>query len=283
MEHLIKVNCIRHVYPDKTEVRLCGLEFVVKPGERVVILGPNGAGKTTLLSHILGLLSPVEGQVEVMGMQPDKHFNQIRRHIGILFQNVDEQIIGPRVYDDIAFTLRNEGLSRQEVEERVKKIASLLGIENILDKIPHYLSGGQKKKVALAGAISMLPEILILDEPFDGLDPKSKEEMIDLLNRLNREKGISLVITTHDINIVPGISDLIYVLHNGLIVTKGSPDDVFGQVELLREASLQPPILMDLFDRLRKKGYPLELPADIEDAEEQLDKILSEKAKRNLA
>jgi cobalt/nickel transport system ATP-binding protein len=274
MEHLIKVHCIRHVYPDKTEVNLCGLDFVVKAGERVVILGPNGAGKTTLLSHILGLLSPVEGRVEVMGMQPDKHFNQVRKHIGIVFQNVDEQIIGPRVYDDIAFTLRNEGMPRQEVEERVQNIASLLGIEDILDKIPHYLSGGQKKKVALAGAISMLPQILILDEPFDGLDPKSKEEMIDLLNRLNREKGITLVMTTHDINIVPGISDLIYVLHKGLIVTKGSPDQVFGQVELLREANLQPPILMDLFDRLRKKGYPLELPADVSDAEAQLLSIL---------
>ncbi|HHT65050.1 MAG TPA: ATP-binding cassette domain-containing protein [Clostridiales bacterium] len=274
MEHLIKVHCIRHVYPDKTEVNLCGLDFVVKAGERVVILGPNGAGKTTLLSHILGLLSPVEGRVEVMGMQPDKHFNQVRKHIGIVFQNVDEQIIGPRVYDDIAFTLRNEGMPRQEVEERVQNIASLLGIEDILDKIPHYLSGGQKKKVALAGAISMLPQILILDEPFDGLDPKSKEEMIDLLNRLNREKGITLVMTTHDINIVPGISDLIYVLHKGLIVTKGSPDQVFGQVELLREANLQPPILMDLFDRLRKKGYPLELLADVSDAEAQLLSIL---------
>lgn len=274
MEHLIKVHCIRHVYPDKTEVNLCGLDFVVKAGERVVILGPNGAGKTTLLSHILGLLSPVEGRVEVMGMQPDKHFNQVRKHIGIVFQNVDEQIIGPRVYDDIAFTLRNEGMPRQEVEERVQNIASLLGIEDILDKIPHYLSGGQKKKVALAGAISMLPQILILDEPFDGLDPKSKEEMIDLLNRLNREKGITLVMTTHDINIVPGISDLIYMLHKGLIVTKGSPDQVFGQVELLREANLQPPILMDLFDRLRKKGYPLELPADVSDAEAQLLSIL---------
>jgi cobalt/nickel transport system ATP-binding protein len=189
MEHLIKVHCLRHVYPDKTEVNICGLDFVVNPGERVVILGPNGAGKTTLLSHILGLLAPVEGQVEVMGMQPHKQFNKVRKHIGVVFQNVEEQIIGPRVYDDIAFSLRNEGFDRKQVEERVESIASILGIEAILDKIPHYLSGGQKKKVALAGAISMLPEILILDEPFNGLDPKSKDEMIALLNRLNQERG----------------------------------------------------------------------------------------------
>ena len=200
------------------------LDFCGKPGERVVVLGPNGAGKTTLLSHILGLLKPVEGQVEVLGMQPHKHFNQVRKHIGVVFQNVDEQIIGPRVLDDIAFSLRNEGFSRQQVEEKVGEIAAMLGIEDILNKIPHYLSGGQKKKVALAGAISMMPEILILDEPFNGLDPKSKDEMIDLLNRLNQEKGITLVITTHDINIVPDIADIIYVINKGSIVTKGQPE-----------------------------------------------------------
>jgi len=275
MEHLIKVQCIRHVYPDKTEVSLCGLDFVVNPKDRVVILGPNGAGKTTLLSHILGLLSPVEGHVEVMGMRPDKNFNTVRKHIGIVFQNVDEQIIGPRVYDDIAFTLRNERKSRQEVDERVHQVAELLEITDILEKIPHYLSGGQKKKVALAGAISMMPEILILDEPFDGLDPKSKAEMIALLNRLNRENGITLVITTHDINIVPQIADLIYVINKGQIITKGSPRDVFGQVALLREANLEPPILMDLFDRLKKKGFPLEMPNNIENAVEQLENVLA--------
>ncbi|NLC43697.1 MAG: ATP-binding cassette domain-containing protein [Clostridiales bacterium] len=274
MEHLIQVHCIKHIYPDKTEVSLCGLDFVVNSGDRVVILGPNGAGKTTLISHILGLLSPVDGQVEVMGMRPDKNFNQIRKHIGVVFQNVDEQIIGPRVYDDIAFSLRNERFSRQEVDERVNKIASMLGIEDLLDKIPHYLSGGQKKKVALAGAISMMPKILILDEPFDGLDPKSKTEMIALLNRLNDENGITLVTTTHDINIVPQISDLIYVINKGLIVTKGSPNEVFEQVELLREANLEPPILMDLFDRLRKRGYPLKPIDSMENAMEQLEKIL---------
>jgi cobalt/nickel transport system ATP-binding protein len=283
MEHLIKVHCLRHVYPDKTEVNICGLDFVVNPGERVVILGPNGAGKTTLLSHILGLLAPVEGQVEVMGMQPHKQFNKVRKHIGVVFQNVEEQIIGPRVYDDIAFSLRNEGFDRKQVEERVESIASILGIEAILDKIPHYLSGGQKKKVALAGAISMLPEILILDEPFNGLDPKSKDEMIALLNRLNQEEGITLVTTTHDINIVPDIADVIYVIDKGSILARGTPEKVFGQVELLREANLQLPLLMELFDRLRRKGYPLELPISLDDAEAQLEKILSSQRESNYA
>ena len=285
MENLILVHCIKHIYPDKTQVSVCGLDFIVKPGERVVILGSNGAGKTTMLSHILRLLTPVEGRVEVMGMRPDKDFNKVRRHIGVVFQNVDEQIIGPRVYDDIAFTLRNEGFSRQETDKRVRETAAMLGIESLLDKIPHYLSGGQKKKVALAGAISMKPEILILDEPFDGLDPKAKTEMIQLLNRLNREHGVTTVITTHDINIVPEIADLIYVLSRGEIITKGSPKEVFSQVALLRQADLEPPILMDLFDRLQKKGYSLEMTNNLDYAAEQLDKILSGRAvsEKNLA
>lgn len=219
MEQLVKVKCIKHVYPDKTEVCLCGLDFIVNQGDKVIILGPNGAGKTTLLSHILGLLSPIEGSVEVLGKQPDKSFSSIRRDIGVVFQNVDEQIIGPRVYDDIGFTARNEGLSSKEVEQRVLEVARSLEIEDLLEKIPHYLSGGQKKKVALAGAIVMKPKLLIMDEPFDGLDPKSKTEMVELLNRLNSEYGITLIVTTHDINIVPKIASLIYVIRDGRIVT----------------------------------------------------------------
>ena len=220
METLVEVQCIKHIYPDKTQVALCGLDFVVHEGERVVVLGPNGAGKTTLLSHILGLLSPVEGSVHVMGLEPGKNFRTIRRNIGVVFQNVDEQIIGPTVFDDIAFTPRNERIKRDETERRVMSVAKMVGIEDILEKIPHYLSGGQKKKVALAGAIVMEPKLLVLDEPFDGLDPVSKREMIELLNRLNREKNITLIITTHDVNLVPYVADIVYVIYDGKIVMR---------------------------------------------------------------
>lgn len=282
MAPLITVKCIRHVYPDKTEVSLCGLDFVVNPGDRVVILGPNGAGKTTLLSHVLGLLTPVEGIVEVMGLQPAKNFHTIRKHIGVVFQNVDEQIIGPRVYDDIAFTPRNDGLPRAEVDRMVRETAVSLGIDNILTKIPHYLSGGQRKKVALAGAVVTEPEILILDEPFDGLDPKAKQEMIELLNRLNRERGITLVITTHDINIVPQIADVIYVVSDGQIITRGTPREVFNQMDTLLAANLEPPILTELFSRLKQRGFPLDIPNDLDEAEALLAELLTNPIK-NLA
>ncbi|MGI6705037.1 MAG: energy-coupling factor ABC transporter ATP-binding protein [Clostridia bacterium] len=282
MEHMIEVRCIRHIYPDKTEVSLCGMDFIVDEGERVVLLGPNGAGKTTLLSHILGLLVPVEGTVQVMGLNPNKDFHTMRKSLGVVFQNVDEQIIGPLVYDDIAFGLRNEGVKEPELRERVHAIADWLGITPILQKIPHYLSGGQKKKVALAGAIIHQPRLLVLDEPFDGLDPKSKAEMIQILNRLNREQGTTLVLTTHDINIVPSIADIIYVIHDSHIAMRGCPQEVFMQMDLLKEANLEPPILMELFIRFKDRGLPLSIPNNVEDAEEQILKLLERGDKRSL-
>ncbi|MDR5658632.1 ATP-binding cassette domain-containing protein [Serpentinicella sp. ANB-PHB4] len=274
MEPLIKVKCLKHIYPDKTEVNLCGLDFIVNPGERVVILGPNGSGKTTLLSHVLGLLSPVEGTVEVMGLSPHKDFNKIRKEIGVIFQNVDEQIIGPRVFDDIAFTLRNEGMKKETVDCRVNHISKRLGISEFLYKIPHYLSGGQKKKVALAGALSMNPKLLVMDEPFDALDPKSKREMVSTLNDLNKKEGTTLIITTHDIDIVPSIADVIYIVNKGDIVMKGTPEEVFSRVDILKEANLEPPVIGELFNRLRKRGYIVDTPKNLEEAEELLLMLL---------
>ncbi|AOY75901.1 energy-coupling factor ABC transporter ATP-binding protein [Clostridium formicaceticum] len=279
MENIIRVQCLKHVYPDKTEVNLCGLDFLVNQGERVVILGPNGAGKTTLLSHILGLLSPVEGKVEVMGLAPYKNFNTIRKNIGVVFQNVDEQIIGPRVYDDIAFTPRNEGLSKEETHKKVMAVAKTLKIEELLNKIPHYLSGGQKKKVALAGAMVMMPKILIMDEPFDSLDPKSKGEMVSIINQLNKKHGVTLVVTTHDINVVPALADAIYILKDGKILVRGTPQEVFVQVDVLKEANLEPPILLELFTRLRRKGYNMNIPNNLDEAEEELLSMLKGNAK----
>ncbi|NLY42796.1 MAG: ATP-binding cassette domain-containing protein [Clostridiaceae bacterium] len=275
MNTIIKVKCLKHIYPDKTEVDICGLDFIVNKGDRVVILGPNGTGKTTLLSHILGILKPVDGQISVFGVNPFKEFKHIRKKIGVVFQNVDEQIIGPTVYDDIAFSLRNAGMSKELVRDKVYDIAKTLEIEDILGKIPHYLSGGQKKKVALAGALSMSPELLIMDEPFDGLDPKSKKEMIELINALNRDRGVTTIITTHDVNIVTYIADLIYIINKGRIVSSGDPEEIFKQSDVLKEANLEPPILIQLFDRLAKKGYNVNIPIDIDQAEEEIYRLIN--------
>lgn len=274
MRKVVHVNCLKHVYPDHTEVDLCGLDFVVNEGEKVVILASNGAGKTTLLNHILGFLTPLEGSVEVLGMSPKKDFNKLRKKLGVVFQNVDEQIIGPRVYDDIGFTPKNDGVDKETVDRMVNEIAKDFDIDALLSKIPHYLSGGQKKKVALAGAMVMKPEILILDEPFESLDPKSKTEMVRHLNEINDKYNTTMIITTHDINLVPEIADVIYVIDQGHVVAKGDYKQVFSNYEAIIKADLEVPILIELFLKLKAQGYDLESPKNLSDAEEQLITIL---------
>lgn len=279
MAQIVKVCCVKHVYPDKTQVSICGLDFVVNAGERVVILGPNGTGKTTLLSHILGILAPLEGEVEVFGVQPSNAFDTIRRRIGVVFQNVDEQIIGPTVYDDIAFSMRCYKMGEDEIQARVQKIAAALGIEALLSKVPHYLSGGEKKKVALAGAISLNPELLVMDEPFDGLDSFSKSELIQLVNRLNKEMMITTIITTHDTNIVAQIADKVYVLCDGKIMARGTPKQIFMQDELLKTAKLEAPILTRLFTSLKKKGIIEDVPVSIDEARDILLRLADKHSK----
>lgn len=274
MTEVVKVKCLRHVYPDKTEVKLCGLDFVVRAKEKVLILGPNGSGKTTLLNHIIGLLKPVEGEVRVLGVDPVKEFNVLRRRVGVVLQNVDEQIIGPTVWDDIALAPRNHGLNPREVREMVEDILREINIWHLKDKIPHYLSGGEKKKVALAGAMVMRPELLIMDEPFDGLDPRSKREIIDLLWKFNQEFGTTIIMANHDVNLVPLIADRVYVISDGMIRLHGSPREIFNRPDIFRQAGLEPPLLAELFYELAQKGVNVDIPLTLEEARRQLLPLL---------
>lgn len=273
MTEIVRVDCIRHLYPDRTEVNICGLHFNMAAGESVVILGPNGSGKTTLLGHIMGLLEPLEGEVRVFGVDPKKEFKQVRRRIGVVFQNVEEQIIGPTVWDDIAFSPVNHGLPAPEVREMVDEIMADVGISHLKEKIPHYLSGGEKKKVALAGALVMRPELLIMDEPFNGVDCRSKHEFIELLQKVREKYGTALVISTHDVNIVPQLAQTVYVLNHGRLVFRGTPEEVFGCQEILQEANIEPPVLMQLFAELQKRGLNVKTPKSVTDAAEQICKI----------
>jgi cobalt/nickel transport system ATP-binding protein len=264
---IVRVSCVRHTYPDRTEVHLCGLDFVVERGQRVVILGPNGCGKTTLLFHILGLLEPREGDVSVLGVNPARDFEKIRERVGVLFQNVEDQIIAPTVWDDVSFSPRSYGHPADEVERLVQESLEQVGIAHLSHKVCHHLSGGEKRKVALAGALILNPELLVLDEPFEGLDPASRSELRDLLNRLHRERGVTLVIATHDVNVVPAMADQVYVLlRGGEIVAHGSPHDIFQDPRLLRRSNIEPPVLAELFQRLDELGAHLGRPLTVEDA-----------------
>jgi cobalt/nickel transport system ATP-binding protein len=266
-ENVVRVSCVRHTYPDRTIVHLCGLDFVVRRAERVVILGPNGCGKSTLLFHILGLLEPQEGEVSVFGVNPARQFDRIRERVGVLLQNTDEQIIAPTVWDDVSFSPRSYGYPESEVERRVGLALDKVGIRHLSDKVCHHLSGGEKRKVALAGALVLEPEMLVLDEPFEGLDPASRSDLVELLNRLHREHGVTLVMATHDVNLVPAMADVVYVLlRGGEIVGHGAPREIFSDVELLRRSNIEPPVLSELFATLESLGIPLGHPLTLEEA-----------------
>lgn len=238
-KEIARVDCLTHLYPDQTRVEICGLSFVLGPGEKAVIVGPNGSGKTTLLWHLIGLLTPVQGEVQVFGLNPAQNFRRLVRRMGVVLQNVDEQIIGPTVRDDVALGLRSLGLPRAEVEDRVMAILKNMGIAHLAGKIPHYLSGGEKKKVALAGALVTEPELLILDEPYAGLDPAARIDITQILLEYNRAHGAAIVMTSHELELVPQLADTIYVMSDGRILARGRPEDIFQQEELLQSIQLR--------------------------------------------
>ena len=271
---IVSVSCLKHVYPDTTEIHMCGLDFVVNRGERVVVLGGNGSGKTTLLFHILGLLKPDEGSVKVFGINPAEQYNTIRERIGVLLQNVDDQILSPTVSDDISFSPRNYGYDKDETARMVDQIISELGIQHLRDKICHYLSGGEKRKVALAGALVMRPMLLILDEPFEGLDNRSRTELVALLNTYN-QAGMTIIMSTHDLNLVASFADRVYVLARGRgVISAGTPSSIFMQADVLRATNIDPPLLTELFLKLRDRGVSVEVPIRIEQAVDDLIRII---------
>lgn len=272
------VSCVRHVYEDGTAVEMCGLDFCAHRGERTVLLGPNGAGKSTLIEHLLGLLHPQEGTVRVFGVDPWKDWKSIRRRIGVVLQNVDQQLIMPTVADDIAFSLRQDGHSENDVRAEIVRVSKLLDIERLLGRSPQSLSGGEKRLVALAGALSLHPELLILDEPFEGLDPKARKSMTELLTNLSSEQGISIIMSTHDMDSVGETADFCYVLRRGgEIVLAGTPAEIFSQSEAMERSNIRPPILAELFNGLNKRtcrelGVPLTIDAAIEELAAALEK-----------
>ncbi|MGE5619965.1 MAG: energy-coupling factor ABC transporter ATP-binding protein [Sphingomonadaceae bacterium] len=275
MESIATASDVHYVYQDGTRLHYAGIEFAVGRSERVVLLGPNGSGKTTLLFLLVGILRPSLGSVRVFGQDPADRFEEIRRRIGMVLQDPSRQIIAPTVRDDIAFSPRNYGVPEPEVEHQVLEIARQFEIEPLLDKVPHYLSGGEKTKVALAGSLVMKPDLLVLDEPFEGLDTVAKSELAALLSRLHAERGISIIATTHEINLIPEFVDTVYLLaRGGCLVAKSTPRELFARPELLAQHHLEPPILASLFHELRRRGIQIGTALTPEEAAESLARLL---------
>jgi cobalt/nickel transport system ATP-binding protein len=265
-----------------TKVQICGLDFIVKQGERVGILGANGCGKTTLLKHLLGVLVPKNGSVRVFGVDPGKEYSAIQRRIGVVMQDVDEQILGPTVYDDILFAPLNYGIERTKAGELAKAVIERLKIGPIQGKIVHYLSGGEKKKVALAGALVLKPDLLVLDEPFTGLDPKSKRDLIHILNELNRELGVAIVMTMHEVELVSEVTDILYLMHgHGDLSERGRPEEIFGRIKDLETFNLEEPTLTKLFKGLREEGLDFGDPLRVDEAIQSIKKHCGEITKKS--
>jgi cobalt/nickel transport system ATP-binding protein len=255
---------LSHTYPDGTKA-IENINFNVEKGKNIAILGPNGAGKSTLLHHFNGLLMPTSGKVNVLGKEVTKqNLDEIRQKVGLVFQDPDDQLFARTVALDVAFGPTNLKLSKAEIAQRVNwaiEVTDLKGLEN---KSPSNLSGGQKRRASIAGVLAMKPEIIILDEPMSNLDPKTSSKVLKLLMQLNKELGLTLIIATHDVDLVPLFADEICILNKGQILMQGPPQEIFSQAELLRSVDLRLPRITHLFEILNKedslrgdKQYPL--------------------------
>ena len=252
--HLETKN-LSYTYHDGTQA-LKNVNIKIKKGEKIAIMGPNGAGKSTLFSHFNGLNEPTSGHVEIDGKKiifERDELIKVRQKVGIVFQDPNDQLFAPTVKEDVAFGPMNLGLDYEEVEKRIKESLELVGMSGFEEKTPHHLSGGQQKRVAIAGIIAMRPDIMILDEPTAGLDPEGVDKVLGILNNLNKE-GISIVISSHDIEMVNQFADKIFVLYDGEIIAEGDKHQIFSNKELLKKAHLKAPVTTEILYKLKENG-----------------------------
>ncbi|MFQ6076615.1 MAG: energy-coupling factor ABC transporter ATP-binding protein [Candidatus Bathyarchaeia archaeon] len=250
----IEVHDVSYAYPDGT-VGLDGVSMEVTEGERVAILGPNGAGKSTLLMVIDGVLQPESGYVRILGQVLNKKtLRKMRGRVGLVFQDADDELFCPTIEEDIAFGPLQLDLPQKEVEERVARVSRLLGLEGLLKKSPFRLSEGEKKRVALASVLSMDPDILLVDEPTTNLDYRSRRILIDLLNKLNRERGVTLVSATQEVDIVPEIADRVLLIEDKRVIADARVGEVLTDSRLLERTGLTVPMIARMFLEMRERG-----------------------------
>ena len=244
--------------PDSPVYALKGASMEVKRGEFVAVLGANGCGKSTLAKHFNAILLPEAGTVLVEGMDTadeDKLYD-IRQTVGMVFQNPDNQIVATVVEEDVAFALENLGVPTDEMRRRVDDAMKMAGIYKYRERAPHKLSGGQKQRVAIAGVVAMRPDCLILDEATAMLDPRGREQVMQTIHRLNRDRGITVVAITHYME-EAAQADRVLVMSQGEVVMEGTPKEVFSQTEKVRSLHLDVPQAAELRDELVKAGVPL--------------------------
>ena len=265
MTVILEAKDLVYNYPDGTNA-IRGINFKVEEGQMISILGPNGAGKSTFFLHFNGIIQPTSGSIEIEGKTLEydkKSLLEARTKVGVVFQNPDDQLFAPTVFEDVAFGPMNMGLDEDEVKERTQKALEVVGMADYAQKAPHHLSGGQKKRVTIAGILSMRPKVMVLDEPTSGLDPNGASDIMQLLYDLN-DDGMTIIISTHDVDLVPMYSDNISVLRFGEIIKQGNCREVFTDTEVIDKADLRLPWIGQLFEKFDdediltlSEGYPL--------------------------
>lgn len=275
---LIELSNIKHVYElDNPIVALDDVNLTIDRGEFIGLVGHTGSGKSTLAQLLNGLLEPTEGTVlfqneDIFG--DNVTLKEVRQKVGLVFQYPEHQLFEETVAEDIAFGPKNLGLSEKEISERVKKSLELVGLdyEEFKDRSPFNLSGGQQRRVAIAGVLALEPEVLILDEPSAALDPSGRKKLMQLLSELHEQSGFTILLITHRMEQVARLASRVVVMDKGKIVLDGEPAEVFQNQEYLQELALDLPPLTMILTRLRERG--LSVKSNIFTMEEARDEIL---------
>ncbi|QXE18098.1 energy-coupling factor ABC transporter ATP-binding protein [Clostridium sp. 001] len=271
---IIDVSQVSYAYGDGS-MALKDINMKIKGGEKVAILGPNGAGKSTLFHLFNGILKPTSGTITVNGMEVCKrNLVEIRRSVGMVFQDSDDQLFNPTVRQEIAYGLLNMGFNGKKLEDTIEWALKTVGMSGYEDKSPHNLSGGQKKRIALASVLAMKPKVMVLDEPTAALDPRGVHKLIRLLDSINKKLGITLIFATHDVDTVPLLADKVYLLDRGKIIMGGTTEEVFNKKEIIRKINLRLPRVAHLIEILNKDGILNvdDLPLTIGQAKNLLEK-----------
>jgi cobalt/nickel transport system ATP-binding protein len=268
--HLIETRELCYSYPHSVRA-LEGINFIAPRNARIAVIGSNGAGKSTLFKHFNGIFKPTSGSILIRGEPITKaNIREVRKFVGIVFQNADDQIFSPTVEQDVAFGPTNLGLDEETIHHRVHEALKIVGIEDLADRVPHHLSGGEKKRVAIAGVIAMEPEVLVLDEPTAGLDPQGVHDLIGFINSLSKKYGMTVIFSTHDVSLVAEVADFIYVMNKGRFVAEGNVEQIFMQPDMLKSMRLDVPVLPKLLRSLQKNGVPVSMAYTYENAENAL-------------
>ena len=280
MEPVLQIKNLHHVYSAGTpfeHIALNDVSFSVEPGEFIGIIGHTGSGKSTLMQHMNGLLKPTSGSILLDGKDiwSDKKFTrQCRFRVGLVFQYPEYQLFEETVYKDIAFGPKNMGLDKGEIDRRVREAAGFVGLtEAQLEVSPFELSGGQKRRVAIAGVIAMEPEVLILDEPTAGLDPEGREEIFSNINAYRKAKNATIMMVSHSMTDVARMADRLLVMNHACLAMDGTPSEVFARAEELLEMGLDIPDVTRVFLHLQKMGVDVDPVYTVDQAVRLLQQI----------